>query len=182
MKTCKDCKIDKPFSNFFKNKKMTDGRLHSCKDCCRNAKRKYVDLNRELVAKRLKDWKLKNKDKVDSYMKEYRLTNKDDIKKVSDLWKKNNRERYLTTKNAASAQRRASKKCAFVKWANKKKIKALYKEAQALTILTGVQHHVDHILPLTSDLICGLHCEDNLRVIPFYLNLSKGNKLIEDIV
>lgn len=35
--------------------------------------------------------------------------------------------------------------------------------------------HVDHIVPLQSNWVCGLHCEANLRVIPGAENESKRN-------
>lgn len=41
---------------------------------------------------------------------------------------------------------------------------------------THFEWHVDHIIPLKNELVCGLHIWSNLRVIPKQLNLKKGNK------
>lgn len=182
MKHCNKCNSLLPFSNFHKSSRNSDGRQSTCKICCSVKNKEYKEIHKERLYKETKDWKLRNKDKVKTYMKEYRLSNRDKIYELNKLWNDTNRDRYLAIKNSASALRRANKKNAFVSWADKHKIKSLYKEARSLTLLTGIQHHVDHIYPLVSPLVSGLHCEANLRVIPYYENLSKSNKLIEDIV
>ena len=43
----------------------------------------------------------------------------------------------------------------------------------------GIPHEVDHIVPLTSKVVCGLHWEGNMRVVTRRVNRSKVNKLIE---
>jgi hypothetical protein len=35
---------------------------------------------------------------------------------------------------------------------------------------------VDHVVPLKSPLVCGLHCEANLELIPANDNFRKGNR------
>lgn len=77
--------------------------------------------------------------------------------------------------------RRSLKARALPSWANLKKMESLYGEARRLTALTGIKHEVDHIIPLTSDVVCGLHVEINMRVITRYQNRKKSNCLFEDI-
>lgn len=66
-------------------------------------------------------------------------------------------------------------------WADLEKIEALYELAQQMTKSTGQPWHVDHVVPLTSKLVCGLHTHDNLQVIPGSLNLSKSNRYWPDM-
>ena len=77
---------------------------------------------------------------------------------------------------AIEKQRRT--KIATPSWANKEAIKEIYKTAVELTESTGTVYEVDHIVPLTSKLVCGLHVEHNLRVITFEENRKKYNSFI----
>jgi hypothetical protein len=74
---------------------------------------------------------------------------------------------------ARSAQRRAIAKQATPKWANLLKIKEIYLQCPP-------GYHVDHIIPLKSDIVCGLHVENNLQYLPAADNLQKSNNFKED--
>jgi hypothetical protein len=62
-------------------------------------------------------------------------------------------------------------------WANGAAIRAIYAEAKRLTQQTGIQHHVDHEIPLQGERVSGLHVETNLRIVTAALNIRKGNKV-----
>lgn len=182
MKVCIKCNTNHSLEFYYKSKSWSDGYNAVCKPCMKLRGKVQRDKHKDRRNAETRVWKANNKDRVKAYNKEYKATHRDSINVATRLWVLNNREKYLVVKNACSASRRAKKKCATVEWADHKKIKEFYREALRLTLLTGIQHHVDHIYPLLSPLVCGLHCEANLQILPYYENLSKGNKLIEDIV
>ena len=57
-------------------------------------------------------------------------------------------------------------------------IEGFYAKAISLTGSTGVQYHVDHIIPLVHPLVCGLHVSSNLQVITQQENQQKSNKFV----
>lgn len=59
-------------------------------------------------------------------------------------------------------------------------ISKIYDEAKEATRVTGIAHHVDHIIPLRGKLVSGLHVPWNLRVIPATENCAKGNRVMEN--
>lgn len=69
----------------------------------------------------------------------------------------------------------AKYKRASVPWTDPGLCRAFWAQSRAMTLATGVQHSVDHIVPLVHPLVCGLHVQNNLRVIPLAENIRKGN-------
>lgn len=61
-------------------------------------------------------------------------------------------------------------------WADFKAIRAVYRKCAERERFTGIKHQVDHVVPLQSDWVCGLHVAANLRVIPAITNGQKSNK------
>ena len=88
---------------------------------------------------------------------------------------KRNRE-YNKTPNGRSIKKvhkiayRASVEQAKVAWADQGKIATIYESARSLG------YHVDHIVPLNSEVVCGLHVEHNLTVLQPKDNIKKSNR------
>jgi|APGre2960657404_1045060.scaffolds.fasta_scaffold26492_2 hypothetical protein len=113
--------------------------------------------------------------------KEYRSKNKDKVSKRIRDFKKAHPDRV----NSDTAKRRAAKKLATPAWLDKSmlsSIRKFYTEAKDMEKKTGIVHHVDHIIPLNGENVSGLHVPWNLQVLPFYENLSKSNKLMENFI
>ncbi len=93
--------------------------------------------------------------------------------------KRKHKKHYADNKplyTAKSANRRACQANATPKWADLKAIAKIYRLAAQVSAQTGVQHAVDHIVPLPGRNVCGLHVETNLQVIPAKDNHCKSNK------
>ena len=61
-------------------------------------------------------------------------------------------------------------------WASKAKIAAIYELAEQQAKLSQEITNVDHIVPLNSPLVCGLHTEDNLTIVIGQYNNRKNNR------
>jgi len=88
---------------------------------------------------------------------------------------KRHRQAYPEKKAVECNVRRRRHRAATPPWANKFFIKEIYELAQMRTSSTGIKWHVDHVIPLHGKRVCGLHIEDNLRVITAAQNLKKHN-------
>ena len=122
------------------------------------AGRRYYEKNKELVKARAN---ARPKDEVNQYRKKHKENNPEYYKALTSVRKR--RHRNATPKWITAGQKLA--------------MRQLYIQAMELTKLTGERYVVDHIVPLISDVVCGLHVPWNLRVITQEENLKKSNKL-----
>ncbi len=123
----------------------------------------------------IKAWHDKNIDKVRANTAEYRKNNKEKMKKWIADWGKVNPGKI----RGYQMSRKLAKINAYPKWANDFFIEEIYDLASRRTKLKtgGIDTwHVDHIVPLRSKLVCGLHVHNNLQVIPSSVNSAKGNR------
>ena len=155
-KRCNECLETLSVSSFYKDAKNKDGYRHKCKKCVNEQHTNYVKNNKEKVLLNAKAWRNKNWNIV---------------KKKAAEYKKLNRARYT----ALQAERRAKQLQATPSWANLKDIERVYIAASNVSKSTKIKHHVDHIIPLQGENICGLHIFNNLCIIPAKMNLQKGN-------
>jgi len=127
-------------------------------DAAKAAGRRYYEQNRELVKARANGRSVEERR---SARKTWKLKNPELAQASANAWKRRARE-------------------AAPKWLSpeqKKHIAAIYLQARALTKRTGVKHVVDHIIPLRSEVVCGLHVPWNLQILTHIENSSKSNRL-----
>ena len=99
-------------------------------------------------------------------MKLYQSRNKETVAETKSIWRSNNRGKD----NASKSKYRAAKRNATVSWADEDLIEMWY------TVAAIFKEEVDHIVPLQSDKVCGLHCPDNFQLLSKTDNSSKNNK------
>jgi hypothetical protein len=130
---------------------------------------------REYVKDRKNEWYEANKEQVIQAA----ATRPLEVKRVyQKTWK----ERNTVWVRADTKARRRKHRLATPIWLTqqqKSEMRQLYQIAITMTKTTGEQYVVDHIVPLRSEVVCGLHVPWNLRVIPRQENLLKSNKLID---
>lgn len=176
-KTCTLCKIEKPFEAFCKRARSSDGFHYNCKECAKKIDRKYYENNRTVIIERSAIRQKSIGDAAKEFQREYRKKNPDLPRKWAKKWREANKDK----RNADWYNREAKKLQATPAWANHKAIALIYEEAQFATEFFGVPYHVDHIVPLRSKLVCGLHWEGNLQVLKSELNVEKGNRFWPDM-
>ena len=108
---------------------------------------------------------------------EWRKNNPEKTKTSNAVWQKENPEKVC----AKTQKRNAHKLQAIPAWANAFFMEEIYDLAQRRTKATGFKWHVDHIVPLQSRLVCGLHWEGNMQVIPAIENIKKHNRYWPDM-
>ena len=137
-------------------------------------KKVYREANKEKIAAYEKTWREANKEKIAARKKDWQAGNKEKIA----AYNKANKEKI----DAKNARRKALKRNQIPVHLRdcpneKQRLVKTYKLRNILSEATGVQHHVDHMWPLSDG---GPHWSGNLQVIPAYDNLSKNASVCED--
>lgn len=191
-KVCRKCGESKPRSLFYTDASRPDGKHPWCNDCNKTRAKKYEAAHVNERRVRTYAWREKNRDrqreinrashernreKRNAQSRMYRETNLERMRELTRDWMKNNPDKCSTVK----AMRRAAKNNAVPVWADSEfeqfAIKHTYDVAKLRTRMTGIAWHVDHIVPIRSKKVCGLHCMANMQVIPGAVNHSKGNRV-----
>ena len=204
-KSCTKCGEVKLLESFTVASRNKSGRAAHCKECekARNKKRyeknrdeylahykKHYEENRDEVLARKKKYYEENRDKALARQKEHRKENREKEAARNKKYYEENRDKALARqkkynadnpekKAATNAKRRAAKLERIPSWSNKADLKAIrkiYARCRRINKLTGVEHQVDHVIPLQGENVSGLHHSTNLAIIPAALNASKYNK------
>ena len=192
-KRCSRCKTMKSRSLFSKCSKEKSGLASACKACiatdwAKNVKRKnagqkiyrakqaaaFAAMTEEerlpIIQKRREKWardRARKARKIADYSRSYRAANKEKVALQKVL-------RKQSIKRATPA------------WADLGAMDEFRTIALMFRIYTGQPYNVDHIVPLrgksgTKPVVCGLHWEENLTVIPAAEDRRKSNQIWPDM-
>lgn len=202
-KPCSKCNQVKPLDAFTVDRQAKLGVGSSCRQCqkeWREANKESISRrtqlsrkkNKESVSARNAAWQSKNPEKVAEKKRRFyerhqdrlraesrqkRLRNLEAERERGRRWAKENPEKAA----AINARRRARLLRATPQWANDFIISEIYAFARDKSKALGIKFNVDHIVPLKGKLVCGLHVESNLAVIPAAENFSKQSRYWPDM-
>jgi hypothetical protein len=193
--------ISAGLSHYFTGKPCTNGHVaarytkkSTCVECAKG-RAKAQRLTQPNHAEVQKSYRTKNAAAIAEYKKQWHEENSERLKAAKRAFHaenaamrcKKSRDYYHANKDAVSARVKAArpkhrardtalsrtKKARRINatpaWADLAAIKRIYARAAELGF------HVDHIIPLRSKLVCGLHVETNLRPLPPVDNMKKHN-------
>ena len=170
MKACNKCGDVKALAEFAKSVSRRDGLQLSCRACCAA----WAKSNRESKRKSRNAYYWRNRD---SEIAKARAWQEQNVEKR----RASNSRYHSKNSRAIFARKRSVKLRAMPAWANRFFIQEAARLAALRTKVTGIPHELDHIVPLKSPLVCGLHVENNLRVIPREENIRKSNRYWPDM-
>lgn len=199
--TCKACaKKARDSAYYQRNKEKIKARVKAYtaenSEKVKQYKASYFKANKERLVEKSKQYHQKNKNEINlkrrrayaeapeanlAASREFRRTHTDWCREYGVAWRKANPYKV----NKLSQDAKARKLQAIPSWEtdfDKFVIEEIYDMSRLKTRMTGVEHHVDHIVPLKSKVVCGLHTPINLRVVTAKVNLTKSNKFSTDVI
>lgn len=157
MKSCNKCGS----SDFYPSGK--------CKPCRIEYMSAYRVANKEKIA---------TQDKVRRTI--YQAAKPEKARARMSKWKFNNPEKSAEQKAIRRMNQKQAKPAFFSEF-DDFAIKEAYRLSRLRFKATGSKFHVDHVVPIQSNLVCGLHLACNIQVLPAKDNISKNNRYWPDM-
>ena len=182
-KACSKCEIEKPLTEYNKDKRVKCGLRAFCRVCERDYYRKYREENREKAITYRKKWKKENREKVRAdkrkwakgwrernpeisraRSRKYKEENPEKVKAYKKKWRKENLEkkRLHNSKRRAVLREATTEDFSYedlLDFWNKNEIN--YKECfYCEKEMPDKVEHIDHYVPLAKG---GTHTKNNLR-------------------
>jgi hypothetical protein len=147
----------------------------------------YYENNKEAVKLRVAEYRKENKETVKACNIRWCGANKDKTNIAATQWRlrnpthgaqwrKNNPDKVANN----VSDRKFKLERATPLWSEAEEIKLVYLKRDEYKKLYGILFEVDHIIPIDSDYVCGLHVLANLQLLDKPLNSGKRNKFQTD--
>lgn len=143
----------------------------ACVHCTTENERRWRTTNVDRIRKNSRQYYRTHKEYYADWRQENEQENRHKRRVYAKQYLKDNASYFAE----AAARRKASKQRQTPIWYESGAVKKMYEMAKHLNGVWGTNLQVDHIIPLTSDTVCGLHCLDNLQLLDAPLNVSKSN-------
>ena len=147
---------------FHNDKNKADGKRSICKECAISCAMRRYQCKKDEIKTQMLDSYYKNKEVRLQKAKEWRDSNSHSVK-------------------AKNSRQRAKRSRAIVGWYGEFDefvVSEAYLLAKQRKSSTGFAWHVDHVVPIAGNLVCGFHTWSNIAVIPASINLSKSNRFV----
>jgi hypothetical protein len=185
-KACKRCGLVKPHGEFYACSTRLDGLRADCKFCIKQLSSAAYFANRERRAATVRAWQIANRARLRELARVRNRSKPESGRAATKRWRAKNRERHRAYRRryryinpasvvASELRRKRTLEQAFVQWADRNVISGIYRKARAMSKKTGSKFEVDHVVPLRHPLVCGLHVEANLEIVPLTVNRQKSN-------
>lgn len=199
---CERCKLSKPRCDFHKSSKRPSG----CQAWCKPCEREYRMENAERRRAQQASWVARNAEQHQENQRRWREANGERVRATEQAWRDANRshvaavgqayrDSHRDERAAAARQHYAAKKDEYVQrarersvlidratpaWADRAEM-AMWANVAEVLSHGGVRFEVDHVVPLRSDRVCGLHTHDNMQILTRRANRAKGNRIWPDM-
>lgn len=169
----------KPCKNgvFGMRKTKQQGKCFCC-DCYKELKdiiRKRQAKKRRLSGIAPRSLSLQTKQEKKEAYKKWLESNRAKVNEQQRKWRQSNREKLRPYQSAYNAIRWKRTSIPLAKLHFEQIVK-VYEKRDHKTKQTGIEHHVDHVVPILGKNICGLHVPWNMQIIPAKQNRIKSNK------
>lgn len=196
MKTCTACKVSLPLDKFYKRTASIDGLAPRCISCLSAHSKLVYVRNREKILKQMSDKYQADRSRILAYQKGYYRKNAEVKREAARVYSAKNRELITAKRKNYRSQYRKDRLAIHCEYSMKRyamkrratsanmdieKIRSFYIQANIMTTFTGIVFNVDHIVPIISPIVCGLHNHFNLQVITATENQIKSNRVWPDM-
>ena len=134
----------------------------------------------EVLKEYLRQYYIANREKLKTRAREWTKENygREEVRQAKSVYGRKWRELNPALNCAKSNKRRAAilrRRPCWLSPIDECRIQEFYEIANARSIQIGIEHHVDHIIPLQGKTVSGLHVPNNLQVISGTENMRKHN-------